>query len=275
MRKRQKAAGFSKRPIGVFDSGLGGLTVVREIRKQLPQEAIVYFGDLAHLPYGTKSKRQITRYSVQSIRFLLRHRVKAVVVACNSASSAAFRYLKNYFSVPLLDVLRPAVEQSACVTKSGRVGVIATQATIDSGAYEKNLKRVLQSVSVFTKACPLFVPLVESAWSDGRVTDQIIRAYLAPVKARNVDTLILGCTHYPLLKSRIQRFMGSAVKLVDSAQPTVRQLTALLREKGLSRNGKKRGKLRVYVNDQPRNFKRIGERFLGESLRQIRVVSLD
>ncbi len=246
--------------------------MVRELRKRLPAESIIYFGDLAHLPYGIKSRRQITALSLSNIRFLLKHHVKAVVVACNSVSSAAFPRIRREFRVPLVDVLQPAVEEALRVTRTGKIGVIATQATIGSGAYESALKAGRRGVQVTGQACPLFVPLVESAWSDRQVILRVIQAYLRPIIRKRVDTLILGCTHYPLLRRGIQEVLGPRVSIVDSAGPTVQRLTALLDEKGLRSPGKHPGRMKIFVSDMPRDFQKTGERFLGEKLRHIQQV---
>lgn len=271
-KKDRSSLSRPKRPIGIFDSGLGGLTLVREIRKVLPNESIIYFGDIARLPYGIKSKEQILRFSVQNTLFLLKHKIKALVVACNSSSSAAFSFLKNHFNLPMLDVVRPAAEEAASKTRAGRIGVISTAATLDSRVYEKAIKKARSTAMVFSKACPLFVPLVEEGWLNGNMTHQIIESYLADLKRQKLDTLVLGCTHYPMLKKAIQKVVGRDVRLVDSVKPTVRELAFLLRENGLSYPGSRRGELKIFVSDRPRNFISVGERFLGEKLRSVKVV---
>lgn len=261
----------NRQPIGVFDSGLGGLTVVREIRQRLPHEDIIYFGDIARLPYGIKSKEQILKFSFENARFLLKKKVKAIVVACNSSASASYGQLKEKLPIPVVDVILPAAAEAFQITKTGRIGLIATQATIASQAYEKALGR-FGKIKVFSKACPLFVPIVEEGWLAGPITRQIAKKYLQPLAAHKMDTLILGCTHYPMLHSVIQQTVGRKVRLIDSAGPTVDKLASLLIKNGLSYPAKRKGKLAVYVSDLPRNFRRIGERFLGEKLNQIKVV---
>lgn len=268
----QSLALKQKRPIGVFDSGLGGLTVVREIRRLLPGENIVYFGDIARLPYGIKSREQILQYSIQNTLFLLRHKIKALVVACNSSSSAAYSFLKNHFNLPVVDVIEPAAREAACISRSGRIGVIATPSTVASGAYEKALKRLQPSVKVYQASCPFFVPLVEEGWQNGPIVSQIADHYLTPLKKNRFDALILGCTHYPLLKKVIQKSVGARVRLVDSALPTARKVASLLKEKSLSYPTLRQGKLKIFVSDLPRNFIRIGEKFLGEKLHHVEVV---
>lgn len=265
---------MNSKPIGVFDSGLGGLTVVREIRRQLPGEAIVYFGDLARLPYGPKSTVQIRRFSLENTEFLLRKGIKALVIACNSSASAAFQMLKRRIRVrvPLVSVIEPAAEEAVRKTRSGRIGVIGTSATIESGVYETALRRRHSGVHVFTQSCPLFVPLVEEGWLDGGVAERVIEKYLAPLAKKKIDTLILGCTHYPILRREIQARLGPAVELVDSAVPTVQRLKVLLEEEGILSGKKNVGKFQVYVSDLPRSFRSVGERFLGERLPAIQVV---
>ena len=262
----------AQRPIGVFDSGLGGLTIVHEIRRALPREAIVYFGDIARLPYGIKSREQILSFSIQNTLFLLKHKVKALVVACNSSSSAAYAFLKRHFNLPVVDVIGPAARAALTVSRTRRIGVIATQATADSKAYEKALKKMDPHVKVFASACPLFVPLVEEGWLNGSITGKIIRNYLVPFRKKRIDTLILGCTHYPLLKDAIQKAVGPEIRLVDSVAPAVGQLASFLKEKGLGYPTPRRGGLKVFVSDKPRNFVKVGERFLGEKLNHVEVV---
>ncbi len=260
------------RPIGVFDSGLGGLTVVREMRRLLPSESIVYFGDIARLPYGIKSKEQILNYSIQNTLFLIKHKVKAVMVACNSSASAAYAFLKRSFSLPVVDVIEPAAQTAVQMTRSGRIGVIATHSTVSSGAYEKALRRMSRKVQVFQAACPLFVSLVEEGWTQGKITDEIVETYLAPLKKKKFDVLILGCTHYPLLYNVIQKNVGRNVHLIDSAAPTVKKLAVILNQNGLGNPSPVTGSLKIFVSDLPRNFVKVGENFLGEKLSSVEVV---
>ena len=259
-------------PIGVFDSGLGGLTVVREIRRQLPREAIIYFGDLARLPYGTKSEAQIRKFSLESTEFLVQKGVKALVIACNSSSSVAFHVVRKRFPIPMMSVIEPAVEESLRTSPGGKIGVIGTAATIESRVYEEALRRKNPRVQVFVQSCPLFVPLVEEGWLDGGVTEKVIEKYLAPLAEKEIDTLILGCTHYPILAQQIRSFFGPQVRLVDSAAPTVKRLASLLKEKKLLYEGKRGSKFEIFTSDLPRNFRSVGERFLGEKLPPIKVV---
>lgn len=259
-------------PIGVFDSGLGGLTIVRAMRKLLPQESILYFGDIARLPYGTKSKEQILRFSVENTQFLLHKGIKALVIACNSSASAAYDFLRRTSDLPVVDVISPAVEEALRVTRSGRIGVIGTQATIDSGAYQKALRAKNPKLSVVSAACPLLVPIVEEGAVPQKIQKAAVEHYLAPLKKHRMDTLILGCTHYPMLKKVLQAAVGPRVTLVDSARPCVAKLRAHLEQSGLAAPLKKRGRLHVFVSDLPRSFTRLGENFLQEKLGRVTVV---
>lgn len=260
---------YTPRPIGVFDSGLGGLTIVKAIRKILPHEDIVYFGDLARLPYGIKSRTQIIAFSFQNARFLLKRKVKAIVIACNSSSSAAHLELKLKLPVPVINVIEPACKEAVRVTKNKRVGVIATQATVEAGTYEKTLKRLEPKIKVISQACPMFVPMVEEGWLTGKIPDQIATHYLLRLKKSNIDTLILGCTHYPLLKETIQKFIPH-LQLVDSGHGTALQVAETLQKQRPS--SPRKGRLSVFVSDKPRNFIRIGEQFLGEPLGKVEIV---
>ncbi|MDD5217773.1 MAG: glutamate racemase [Candidatus Omnitrophica bacterium] len=268
----QPLQGIQNRSIGVFDSGLGGLTVVKELRREMPHESIVYFGDIARLPYGIKSKEQILNFSIQNTLFLLKQKVKAIVVACNSSSSAAYHFLRDHFGIPIIDVIMPAVEAAACVTHTGRVGLIATHATVASQAYERSLRKINPNLRIFSRACSLFVPVVEEGWLEDPITEQIVRRYLGGLRHKNIDTLILGCTHYPMLKASIRKVLGPRVQLIDSARPSVKKLKSILIRQGLVSKSKRKGELRVFVSDMPRNFKQVGEKFLGEKLHKVQIV---
>ena len=261
-------------PIGVFDSGLGGLTVVRELRRELPKERIIYFGDLARLPYGIKSERQIRQFSQENTEFLLRQKVKAIVVACNSSSSAAFSFLKSHYALPIVDVIGPAALEAVCATRNRRIGVIATQATVRSKAYERAVKRVDSKARVFSKACPLLVPFVEEGILDGALIQMVLVRYLAPLIQKKIDTLILGCTHYPMLRRAIQKVVGPKVTLIDSAPAAAGELKQILKSRGAFRRNSKGKRLEIFVSDSPTHFLEIGSRFLGESLRHAKVVHL-
>lgn len=263
---------LSKLPVGVFDSGVGGLTIVRAIRKTLPNESILYFGDIARLPYGTKSREQIQRFSEENAAFLTKLGVKALVIACNSSSSVAHDLLKRKHDFPVLDVIQPAVEEALRNTVSGRIGVLGTQATVGSGVYSKFLKQKKKSLQVFSVACPLFVPVVEEDMWLTKVGKEIIEHYLKDLKRKKVDTLILGCTHYPLLKKEIQKYMGKQVYIVDSAEPCALSLLDALKEKELLNHQKSGAKLSIYLSDVSPHFKKVGEKFLNEKLTRLKIV---
>lgn len=224
---------LSQAPIGVFDSGVGGLTVAREIMRQMPNEKIIYFGDTARVPYGNKSKETITRFSRQIARFLQSHDVKTIVVACNTASAYAIEELEKELDIPVIGVVKPGAKMAAEVTRNDRIGVIATEGTIGSGLYSRYLKQLRPDAVIYAKACPLFVPLVEEGLWEDPVTEEIARRYLAELIDLDIDTLILGCTHYPLIRSVIGRVMGSDVTLVNPAYETAIALKKLLEEKNL------------------------------------------
>ena len=264
----------SNSPIGVFDSGLGGLTVVRELRRRLPSEEILYLGDLAHLPYGTKSTDEIRRLSTNCARFLMKKKIKALVIACNSASSVAFKLLSQMLPIPVLDVISPAVEDALAYTRNLRVGVIATYATIESKSYARSLETRNSDGKYFLRPCPLFVPLAEEGWLDDLVALETARKYLEPIKKKEVDTLILGCTHYPLLGNVIAKVMGPGVRLVDSAIPTALRMKKLLQKQGLLYPCERRAPLKIFVTDRVRHFARIGESFLGERLKSVELVKV-
>lgn len=268
MNNQQKA-------IGVFDSGVGGLTVVRELMRQLPRESIIYFGDTARVPYGTKSKDTIIKFSIENVKFLLKFDVKLIVVACNTASSISLASLRFHFNVPIIGVIRPGAREAVRLTKNKRVGVIGTKTTIASKAYEDEIKYRDRTIRVMSKACPLFVPLVEEGWIKEKITKEIAKTYLTPIKKQKADTLILGCTHYPLLKGVIKQVMGDGINLIDSAYQTAREVNTLLSQKGLLNPSSEKPRYEFYVSDEPENFINIGERFLGKSLKHVERVKED
>ncbi len=257
-------------PIGLFDSGIGGLTVLKEIGRRLPLEEVVYFGDTAHVPYGSKSKETITKFSLNIVDFLLALGVKMVVVACNTASSLSLDALKKQFSVPIIGVIEPGAKQALAKTKNGRVGIIGTRATIGSGSYEAVIKKLDPSIKVYSQACPLFVPFVEEGWLGGEIVEKVARTYLEPLKSFKMDTLILGCTHYPLLKEVIQKTMGGQVTLINSAEETAKEAKQLLEKLKISgMPQKKEPAIRFFVSDEPENFRVLGERFLGRPIQSV------
>ncbi len=263
----------TRKPIGVFDSGLGGLTVVKALMEQLPTEPIVYFGDTARVPYGSKSRSTIVRFSLENVEFLLRYGVKCIVIACNTASSWALPTLRKYFKVPIIGVIRPGARAAAQTTRTKRVGVIGTEATIRSRAYEIEIKRQDSSIVVFSQSCPLFVPMVESGWLNGPISSQIAATYLEPLLRQKIDTLILGCTHYPLLAPVIRQVVGPKTQLVDSAIQTAAEVKGLLAWNEWAASSKVLLRHRFFVTDEPDHFAAIGERFLGQSIRSVERVN--
>jgi len=262
-------------PIGVFDSGLGGLTVVKQILLHLPNESIIYFGDTARLPYGTKSISTVHKFSLQIARFLQDQGVKIIVVACNTASSLALNVIKENTAVPVLGVIEPGVSAALRVSKSKSIGVIGTTATILSGAYEKILKKLDPAVNVNSVACPLFVPLVEEGWEQSDVAEMIARKYLDQIINTEIDTLILGCTHYPILKDVLHKVISDRVKIIDSSVEIAREVHSLLEMQNLLRGQVEKPHHQFYVSDRPQRFEEIAERFLGESLPNVKQISWD
>ncbi len=251
--------------IGVFDSGIGGLTVVKELLRVLPREPIVYLGDTARVPYGNKSRETVLKFSTENVLFLLHHDVKLVVIACHTSSSFALPVLERYFKHPVLGVIEPGVEMAIQATRSGRVGVIGTNATIGSQAYPHAFARRGAKVRLTQVACPLFVPLAEEGLLSDSVTEQVARRYLKPLQKARVDTLILGCTHYPLLKQVIARVMGPKVQLIDSARQVALKAKEVLGRLNLThpdRDGSDPS-TRFFVTDEPRHFEQLSLRFLG------------
>ena len=261
-------------PIGVFDSGIGGLTVVRELMRQLPNESIIYFGDTARLPYGPKSPETVIRYSREITSFLLDQGVKIVVVACNTATAHALPTLRKEYNLPIIGVIEPGSRAAARATRSESVGVIGTQGTINSRAYERAIAAELPSARITVQACPLFVPLVEEGWLNTEATNLIAQEYLAPFSVGKVDTLVLGCTHYPLLKRAIGEVVGRDVRLIDSAEETAAETVATLRDRGLTHEGEAAPRHRFISSDVPDQFLRVGQRFLGQSIDNVETVTL-
>ncbi len=265
---------MKNRPIGIFDSGLGGLTVVKAVQKELPKEKLIYFGDTARIPYGTKSPDTILHYARQIVRFLMkREKVKAVVVACNTSSAWALRDLRKEFSIPVLGVIEPGATAAVEMTRNGRIGVIGTEGTIYSKAYPEAIHRLMPKAKVISQACPLFVPLVEEGKLSGPVTESIVREYLRPLLKANIDTLLLGCTHYPLLKKVIAKTMSKKVKIVDSADETARSLHRELETHGIGLSGHGGGK--YYVSDLSRKFKEHAQRFLGRNISKVEKIFIE
>ena len=251
-------------PIGVFDSGVGGLTVAREIMRQLPKEKLVYFGDTARVPYGSKSQTTIIRYTKQIVRFLQTKQVKAIVVACNTASAFALEEVAKTLDIPIIGVVKPGAKVAAETTKNGKIGVIGTEGTIDSKIYTRVIHLQNEKAQVLGKACPLFVPLVEEGWINDPVTVQVAQRYLAPLIETGIDTLIMGCTHYPLIRSTIQDVLGEGVQLINPAYETARTLTQLLEEQDLlnKENSFSKNQYEFYVSDAAEKFMKFADSIL-------------
>ncbi|MBW1693233.1 MAG: glutamate racemase [Deltaproteobacteria bacterium] len=247
----------SKKMIGIFDSGIGGLTVVRSLMEHLPGYDIVYFGDTARTPYGTKSPETVVRYALENIDFLLSKGSKIIVMACNTASSVAAESVNDQFDLPIFEVITPAVEITVKRSKHLRIGVIGTRATVNSGVYEKKIKALSPEAKVYSTACPLLVPLVEEGWVKKPETSMIIKKYLHPLKVRQIDTLILGCTHYPLLKDKIQRKIGKKVDVIDSSKAVAKKVKAFLNTHAeVDRQLVKKGNFRLFVSDVTDQFQK-------------------
>ncbi|MDB4905762.1 MAG: Glutamate racemase [Gemmatimonadetes bacterium] len=266
----------SSAPIGVFDSGIGGLTVAHAIIQHLPNERIIYFGDTARVPYGPKSPDTVRRYSREIAGFLVAQGVKTIVVACNTATAHALPTLQEEWEVPVIGVVEPGARAAVNATRSGHVGVIGTAGTIKSGAYERALRALRPSLRVTARACPLFVPLVEEGWVDHDVTRMVAREYLEPLREAEVDALVLGCTHYPLLKTLLAEVLGDDVRLIDSAEETARETSRILRERGLEAPASAApvGGHRFFASDDPLQFLQLGQRFLGDVIEGVQVQTL-
>ncbi len=262
-------------PIGVFDSGIGGLTVLREIMRQLPNENTIYFGDTARVPYGSKSKKTVLKYSRQIVRFLLTKKVKAIVVACNTASALALEEINKEIHIPIIGVVEPGVLMAAEMTETNNIGIIGTSSTIKSGMYNEFLRKVKPEITVVSKACPLFVPLVEEGLWDDRITEDIAARYLCEMKEYDIDALVLGCTHYPLIKRLIGREIGERVKLVNPAYATTQKLKELLEHKNLCNQKNEKPVHDYYVSDGPEKFVTFADGVLPFTVSETKVIDIE
>lgn len=258
-----------EKPIGVFDSGIGGLTVVKRLMSVLPKESIVYFGDTARVPYGSKSNETVIEYSIQNTKFLLQKNVKAVVVACNTASSIALNELRRIFDVPIIGMIEPGADMAVKRTRNNKIGVIGTRATISNKAYSNAINKINSGLEIFEKACPLFVPLAEEGWINHKATYEIAEEYLKELREKNIDTLVLGCTHYPILSEVIQIVIGKNVELIDSGVASSEVVKEELQRVGLETNSAVPGNLFFYVSDIPTTFKQVAELFLGREINEV------
>lgn len=261
-------------PLGVFDSGIGGLTVAHALFERLPRESVIYFGDTARVPYGPKSPETVRRYSAEILAYLLNRGVKAVVVACNTSTAHALESLRERSPVPVLGVIEPGATAAVAASRGGAIGVIGTAGTIASGAYERAIKALRPDMRVISQACPLFVPLVEEGWFDHPATELVAREYLRPLAAAKIDVLVLGCTHYPLLKPLLSRVLGDSVRLIDSAEETAAAAQRELDASGLLADGTRPPTHTFVISDDEPHFRSVGARFLGERLQQVEVVPL-
>lgn len=262
-------------PIGVFDSGLGGLTVARAIFDRLPHDDVLYVGDTARVPYGPKSPATVRRYSLEILDWLLGRGVKAVVVACNTSTAHALELLRERAPVPVIGVIEPGASAAAALAPDGPIGVLGTAGTIASGAYPRALADVAPRAAMVARACPLFVPLVEEGWFDHPATELVAREYLRPLQDAGARAVILGCTHYPLLKPLLARVLGAGVTLVDSADEVAAAVVEVLRARGLAAPAGRPAVHRFAVTDDPARFRDVGSRFLGERLGEAEVIDLE
>lgn len=261
-------------PVGVFDSGIGGLTVAHEVIKQLPHESVLYFGDTARVPYGPKSPDTVRRYSREIADFLRDQGVKSIVIACNTATAHALTALREQFDMPVIGVVEPGARAAVAVTTRGRIGVIGTVGTIKSGAYERAIRAIDSDVFIAARACPLFVPLVEEGWTDHDATRLVAREYLEPLIAADIDTLVLGCTHYPLLKPLLREVLGPDVRLIDSAEETAAETARTLAAANLTASGAAHPTYRFVASDDPLQFLQLGQRFLGDAIEGVEIRTL-
>ena len=264
-----------KKPIGIFDSGLGGLTVFSEIRKILPKEDLVYFGDTAHVPYGSKSREVVTRFSSQIAAFLVKQKVKMIVVACNTASAFALPALQSRFKLPVFGVIFPGAKAALKSSIKKRIGVIGTEGTIRSSSYDKAIRSLDRKAEVLSAPCPLFVPLIEEGWINHPVTKIVAKEYLIPLVKRGVDVMVLGCTHYPLIKETIRKIVDRKITLIDSAEAAAADVRRILGQSGLLKKSTSPGRYKFYVSDSPEKFKKLGRMFLGHTLKNVKKISLD
>jgi len=268
------AKNLHRRPIGVFDSGIGGLTVAKSLFELLPNENIIYLGDSARLPYGSKSKETVILYSIECLKFLLSKKVKLVVVACNTASSVAVPFLQKITKIPVTGVISPGAKAAVQKTRNNKIGVIGTTGTIKSKSYNRQINKFSKFSEIHSQPCSLFVQLAEDGWTENLIAYLTAKEYLKNLKETGVDTLILGCTHYPILKRTISKIMGKEIKLIDSGEETAKEVKNFLEKNNLLNTRKKQGEHKFYVTDFPNNFKKISERFLGRKIKNVKKIKL-
>jgi glutamate racemase len=262
-------------PIGIFDSGVGGLTLLKGIKSTLPNENLIYLGDTARVPYGTKSPKVIQKFSLQIAAFLEKQGVKTIVVACHTASSTALNQLKAKIQIPVVGVIEPAAKKAIDTTKNKKIGIIGTKTTIDSESYQALIKKIAPSISVTTVSAPLLVPLVEEGWLTKEITESVLREYVTPLQKRQIDTLILGCTHYPLLKPLFTKVLGTSVAIIDTSIETAAYLKNLLKKESLLNTSSQPPQDHFYVSDAPEKFSKSAELFLGQKLKTVELINLE
>ncbi len=265
---------MDNRPIGIFDSGIGGLTVLKEIAEQLPYEDLVYFGDTARVPYGTRSRETIIKYSFQCINFLISKNIKLVVIACNTATASALEEVSKHFDIPIIGVVMPGVETAVKTSENQKIGIIGTTSTINSHAYDEGIRALNSSAEVIGVACPLFVPIVEDGWQDTEVARLTAEKYLLELEEHEIDTLVLGCTHYPILKYTISKVMKN-VNLINPAFETAKQVKLLLEEKDLLTEKREKPEKQFFVSDDPEKFRRIGGNILNKNITSIEKIDIE
>jgi glutamate racemase len=261
-------------PIGIFDSGLGGLTVFSQIQKQLPNEDIIYIADTAHVPYGGRSPKEIIKFNHQIIQYLIKEGVKIIVMACGTSSAIAYPIVEKQYKTEIVSLIGPGSQAAVEASKKGRIGLLATVGTVNSGAYQKRIQEIKPGTKVFAEAAPLFVPLIEGGFIGSQETKKAAREYLNPLISNNIDTLILGCTHYPHLKKIIQSIVGPEVNLIDPAEDTVKEAKNILKKKQLTANSSRKPEYRFLVTNSPLQFKDIGSRLLGRPITQVKEITL-
>lgn len=266
---------MDNRPIGVFDSGIGGLTVLKEVMEQLPGEDIIYFGDTARIPYGTRSKETVIKYFLQSVRFLLTKDIKAIIIACNTATALAMEEAQKVFDIPIIGVIDPGSKAAVASTKNSSIGVIGTEGTINSQSYQRKMRRMLPRAEIIGISCPLFVPIVEEGWESTDVGYITAQKYLLELKEHNIDTLVLGCTHYPILRYTISKVLGQEVTLINPAYETAKEARIILKDKNLLSNKLDGGSYNYYVSDDPEKFKRIGGNILRKEIASVQKVNIE
>jgi glutamate racemase len=266
----------NKEAIGIFDSGIGGLTVFKEVKKNLPNENIIYLGDTARVPYGIRSAETVIKYSIANTDFLLKQNIKILIIACNTASAVATSTLRKKYTIPIVDVVGPGASKAVTITRNKKIGIIGTEGTIKSAAYQKEISRLDPNCETFSQSCPLFVPLAEEGWCnrDDEVVILTAQRYLEPLRDFEIDTLVLGCTHYPLLKGAIQKIMGDQINLIDSAEEIARVVMKMLKQKNEYNNIEGEAKCLFYLTDIPYRFTETGKRFLGQELTNVTVIDI-